>query len=535
MQIESDESSNLRLTDSAQKSELALMLLVAKRQLWTTLPLMGIGFATSLESFITGMLLSKLTDEALAAGSLIGSSNLILSTSIMAPLSASTILIRKAIGERSNSDITFLWRQSLIIGTALSSIRIILLKLALIPILNLITDRPDVVELVQQYFDYYIFGVLFDAWSQAYENFFLGIDRIPLVLLMRCLKLLIYTSSAYLFSQGFLGERGVGITGISIAFGIQSFVSLLIYVLFACCHSQYSKYKLLQNLFSRNLNQLKPLWKMGWPLGLSCLNGMSIEFVLTIFTARFSDPALEVREISGIYNSLLFQPIDAISLSTSMLISESLGEANLNNIIRFGNMGILLGLIFSSIGVGLFTTIPIQLTSLFVDTDTADKNDLVQLMKLTLLLVAFSQFVESVATISYRALAGLQDTFLPTLLAVTLSWFCGLPLAYLLGNETNLGFKGLLIGQGVGMLITSIAMFYRWNQISDNINASLSNRLKRDDDDTNVESTPLLLTPSVTYQATSSHSARLFQSSTFNVVPQFSTANGNILTIRSSK
>jgi MATE family multidrug resistance protein len=444
------------------QGELISYRAVLKRQLRTAFPLIGINLANTMEGFFTGIILGKVTEEALAAGSLIGSSNLILSSSIMAPMYASTILIREAIGANNHADIALLWRQSLIIGTALSSARIIMMKWALQPMLNTITGRPEVVDLVQQYYDFYIFGVMLDAWSQAFENFFLGIDKIPLVMCVRYSKLFTFALSAFMLAQDTCGGRNLGVAGISIAFGIQAFLGLALYAGCAAYKDEFSQFKLFQTLFIRNIKHLKRLWNVGWPIGISSLNGMSSEFVITILTARCSDPALAAREVSGIYNSLLYQPTDAISLGTSLLVSESWGEKRLGDAARFGNVGIMMGLISALIGTSLFVAMPTQLTSLFVDTDIPANDDLIDLMKITLLMIALSQLAESTSTISYRALAGLQDTLVPTILATSVTWICGLPLAYLLGNESELGFKGLLVGQGSGMFVSSLILFYRW-------------------------------------------------------------------------
>ncbi len=481
---------------------------VFKRQLQTALPLIGINLANTLEGFFMGMILGKITEEALAAGSLIGSANLILSSSIMAPMYASTILIRKAVGANANNDIALLWRQSLIIGSALSSVRIVLMKWALKPMLNVITDRSDIVDLVQQYYDFYVFGVMFDTWSQAYENFFLGIDKIPIVLLVRYLKLLTFSLSAYMLAQDKHGGRNLGVAGISIAYGIQALLSLTLYAAFAAWKKEFSEFNLLKNLFARRTEHLRRLWSVGWPLGLSSLNGMASEFIITIWAAKFADPALAAREISGIYTSLLFQPTDAISLGTSLLVSESMGEERLNDAARFGNAGIIIGLFAALLGVCLFSAIPTPLTSLFIDTDNPENSELVDLMKLVLLMIALSQLAESTATISYRALAGLQDTLLPTILTTLITWVGGLPLAYVLSNETKLGFKGLLLGQGSGMLAASALMFYRWQKKSNPPETSASHLVEEKKTDQREP----LLTEAHSFLRNSSHSVGLFRS-----------------------
>jgi MATE family multidrug resistance protein len=511
MRIETDaDSTFISFTNRDRlRHDLIPYSLAFKRQLRTALPLIVINLGNTLEGFFTGMMLGKITDEALAAGSLIGSTNLILSSSLMAPMYASTILIRKAVGANAHSDIALLWRQSLIIGTTLSSIRIILMKWALKPTLNIITNRPEIVDIVQQYYDFYIFGALFDVWSQAYENFFLGIDKIPVVLFVRYFKLIVFSISAYLLSQNKHGGRNLGVSGISIAFGLQALLSFILYTALVAGKKEYAEFGLIRKFFSRSTEQLRSLWSMGWPLGISSLNGMAAEFILTIWTAKFSDPSLAAREISGIYNSLLFQPTDAISLSTSLLVSESMGDKRLGDAARIGNIGIVLGLVSALLGVSLFSSIPTQLTTLFVDTDDAENGELVDLMKIALLIIALSQLAESTATISYRALAGLQDTLIPTILSTLITWIGGLPLAYLLSSETKLGFKGLLLGQGTGMLAASFVMFYRWKKKLDDLKTFSACQLESAEDKKNDQRMPLL---GETYPVFSHSSHSLFQS-----------------------
>jgi MATE family multidrug resistance protein len=440
---------------------------IFKKQIRLGIPMIGINLADTLEGFITGMILGKITNDALSAGSIIGSTNLILSASIMAPMHAASILIREAKGAGKHTDITILWRQSILLGSLLSLGRMVLMKWALSPALSLVIEREEIISIVQDYYNIFLIATIPNSWSHSYENFLLGIDKTSIVIAVKFFKLVIFILSAYALALDTLG-MDLGVQGLGYAFCLQTLTGLLLYGFIAAYKDELKDYKLLNHLFVRSTKHLKRVWSVGWPLGLSTLNEMSSEFLMAVFTSNFKDPAMAARAIAGNYNSLLYQPTLALSRGSSLLVSESIGEKRFQDIHRIGNAGIMMGLTTSMIGLLLLCSIPKSVSSLFIDVNDKKNDDLVQLMRPVLALTAAAELIDSVIILSNGALSGLPDTFMPAIITTACTWAIGVPLAYVIGNYTGLNLNGLLLGQAAGMLTGSLAMYLRWYRESNN-------------------------------------------------------------------
>jgi MATE family multidrug resistance protein len=429
---------------------------IAKEQIAITL-------SDALNSFVTGVMLGNISDDALAAGPLISSINLILFVATMAPLHASAILIREAKGANQLQNIPILWRQSLIIATFLSPGPIVMMKFGIKPILSVLNQKPEIISIVQDYYDAYAWSVLPNALENCYEEFAFGIDKTNLVIAVRFLGLTIFSGVGYGLTFGKFGAPALNAAGIAYAGLIQTVMTLLIFISISKFKKDIEEYKLLNHLFIRTTDQLKRLWTIGWPMLFSALNELSAEFVVTIFSGTLGDSALAAREISGTYSNIILEPLFALARGSSLLVGENIGKKRIGDARRIGDVGILLGFTVCTTGLILSCVIPKQLAGVFINVDDPNNADVVNMINPVLSLTATVQLIDSVRTISSGALSGLPDTFIPTVLSTLSTWVLSVPLGYLMGNYTNLGINGLLIGQGIGMAIGSSALYYRWH------------------------------------------------------------------------
>ena len=83
-----------------------------------------------------------------------------------------------------------------------------------------------------------------------------------------------------------------------------------------------------------------------------------------------------------------------------------------------------------------------------------------------LIIAAFFQIFDGVQVVSLGILRGLQDVKVPTLATFIAYWIIGLPVGYLLAFEFGYGIKGVWYGLSLGLGVTAITMFYRFDQLT---------------------------------------------------------------------
>ena len=92
-------------------------------------------------------------------------------------------------------------------------------------------------------------------------------------------------------------------------------------------------------------------------------------------------------------------------------------------------------------------------------------NEDVQLVAASLLVVAaLFQLSDGIQVVGLGALRGMSDVKRPTIITFVAYWGIGLPLGYWLGFHGNMGPVGVWMGLLVGLTISAVLLFYRFNR-----------------------------------------------------------------------
>jgi MATE family multidrug resistance protein len=83
-----------------------------------------------------------------------------------------------------------------------------------------------------------------------------------------------------------------------------------------------------------------------------------------------------------------------------------------------------------------------------------------------LIIAAFFQLFDGTQVVGLGILRGMGDVNIPTLITFIAYWVVGLPVGYLLGLQMHLGVKGVWYGLVLGLMVSSILLFFRFQFIS---------------------------------------------------------------------
>ncbi len=107
---------------------------------------------------------------------------------------------------------------------------------------------------------------------------------------------------------------------------------------------------------------------------------------------------------------------------------------------------------------------PRLLLSIYIDVDDPANASLLALAMAFLLIAAGFQLFDGAQAVLAGLLRGLADTRVPFVMAVIGYWVFGFAAAWLLGFHTPLAGKGVWLGLALGLLVTSILLFWRWHR-----------------------------------------------------------------------
>jgi MATE family multidrug resistance protein len=96
---------------------------------------------------------------------------------------------------------------------------------------------------------------------------------------------------------------------------------------------------------------------------------------------------------------------------------------------------------------------------------TSDKN-VIDIAAQLLILAALFQLFDGTQVVGLGILRGMGDVNIPTVITFIAYWVIGLPIGYLLGMPLHLGVKGIWYGLVLGLAVSAILLFFRFQFIS---------------------------------------------------------------------
>ncbi len=118
-------------------------------------------------------------------------------------------------------------------------------------------------------------------------------------------------------------------------------------------------------------------------------------------------------------------------------------------------------LVFMFIAASIFTIFNHLLPWIY----TSDKI-VIDIAAQLLIIAAFFQLFDGTQVVGLGILRGMGDVNVPTLITFIAYWVVGLPVGYLLGLQMHLGVKGVWYGLVLGLMVSSILLFFRFQFIS---------------------------------------------------------------------
>ncbi|MBA2710968.1 MAG: hypothetical protein H0U57_10285 [Tatlockia sp.] len=391
---------------------------------------LGIYFATN---FVTGIFLAEISTELLASMAIIDSLETPLTTICQSTLNAISPLIGRY-KKISPTTVGKIMQQGYLLGLA-ESIPSILIRYYSRSLLLALGQSPRLALHAEAYFRASLWGLPVSVLVSADEQLLLAQNKKLLYLVMSMADLVVTLGLAYIFLHGELGFPAIGVASLGYTYAIRAWLSFCAYKLYFILNKEFAPYRLfnlsLQNVFS----ELTVFLRISLPIMLQTISKMGFMFTGTMLVGKFGISTLVSLQIVSRYASISILPVQAIALSTSILIGIAYGKKKFHSIERYGNIGILMGLLHTSVLFGICAAIPTLLAKPFLDVTNPDKSEIVALLRPFFMVLMGGQILESIDTISVGALRGLIDTALPMIIGIMTTWLVSFPLIYFVAKD----------------------------------------------------------------------------------------------------
>ena len=295
---------------------------------------------------------------------------------------------------------------------------------------------------------------------QPLKSFSEGITRpLPITII----NLGMVTLSAFLNYVLIFGKFGfpeLGGTGCGISFAVSAWSALIALTIYIYFSKPYKKANLFKNYHSPDLNKIKEIFKLGFPIG-ACI---FVEFGLFsgsgLLLSNLGENTIASHAIAMQVTTVTFMLPLSIGLAAAVRSGNLLGAGEFIRA-RFSSFfAIIIAVTLACFNFVLLYNFGTLCASYF-NTDPA----VITLSGSLIFIAAFMQISDGISFTGQGALRGYKDTLAPLYIMIIAFWCFGLPIGYILGLTDILipsqGAKGMWIGLCFGVLLASLLVFLR--------------------------------------------------------------------------
>jgi len=420
-------------------------------------------------AFADNIMVGQLGTAELAAVSL-GNSFVFIAMSLGIGFStAITPLVAEADGAGNKADGKSALKHGLVLCTVLglSLFGIILL---LKPIMYLMKQPPEVVELAMPYLDLVAFSLVPLIIFQAFKQFSEGLSQTKYPMYATIIANVVNIILNYLLIFGSFGFPKMGIVGAAIGTLISRFV-MVIYIWFLLKGKK--KFHDYVTGFNFKLIEKKVMRKI---INLGFPSALQMFFEVAIFTAAIwisgvlGKNAQAANQIALNLSSMTFMFGMGLGVAAMIRVGNQKGLVNFKELRRIAQSIFFLTLLVEIVFAILFLWGREWFPTIYLDVNDAknmaDNTEVIFLAGQLLLVAAFFQISDGIQVVVLGALRGLQDVKIPTLITFIAYWLIGFPISYYLGLHTDFGSVGIWIGLLTGLTASAIMLYIRFNYLT---------------------------------------------------------------------
>jgi len=382
---------------------------------------------------------------------------------------AITPLVAEADGAGSKADGKSALKHGLLLCTVLgvSLFGIILLAK---PLMYLMDQPPEVVELAMPYLDLVAFSLIPLIIFQAFKQFSEGLSQTKYPMYATVLANVVNIILNYLLIFGSFGFPKMGIIGAAIGTLVARLL-MVVYIWYLLkSKKKFNDYVTGFNFRKLEKKVMNKIFSLGFPSALQMFFEVGIFTAAIWLSGVLGKNAQAANQIALNLSSMTFMFGMGLGVAAMIRVGNQKGLQNFTALRRIAQSIFLLTFLVEIVFAALFLWGRNWFPTLYLDFDSAldlaDNTEVVFLAGKLLLVAAFFQISDGIQVVVLGALRGLQDVKIPTFITFIAYWLVGFPISYYLGLYTGLGSTGIWIGLLGGLTASAIMLYIRFNYLT---------------------------------------------------------------------
>lgn len=401
------------------------------------------------------LMLSQYSDNSVAA---VGVSNQLLNLLIVMfsfITTGTTIVIAQLLGAGRKQEATQVAYVSLGTNFLISFVISLLMFVLAVPILHMMglssELMPDATVFLQIVGLLSFIQALIMTYSAILKSYGFTRDTMYVTIGMNLLNV----AGNYLVIFGPFGFPVLGVMGVALSTSFARLIGLTAMILIVRHRIglQFS----FKRMFYIQRTHLKKLLKIGIPSAGEQLSYNGSQMIITLFITFMGTQALAAKVYTQ--NLMMFIMLfgAAISQGTQILIGRLIGAKEFDAAYRR-----CMKSLYWAIAISLLSSTALSLSSTHLLTFFTSNSEIIQIASLLLILTIILEPGRSFNMVIINCLRAAGDAKFPVYMAMISMWGIGLPIAYLLGIQLEMGLIGVWISFIVDEWVRGIFMYRRW-------------------------------------------------------------------------
>ncbi|KAB3539277.1 MATE family efflux transporter [Bacillus safensis] len=401
------------------------------------------------------LMLSQYSDNSVAA---VGVSNQLLNLLIVMfsfITTGTTIVIAQLLGADRKQEAAQVAYVSLGTNFLISFVISLLMFVLAVPILHMMglssELMPDAAVFLQIVGLLSFIQALIMTYSAILKSYGYTRDTMYVTIGMNLLNV----AGNYLVIFGPFGFPVLGVMGVAFSTSLARLIGLMAMILIV--GRRIGLRFSLKSMFHIQRTHLKKLLKIGIPSAGEQLSYNGSQMIITLFITFMGTQALAAKVYTQ--NLMMFIMLfgAAISQGTQILIGRHIGAKEFDAAYRR-----CMKSLYWAIGISLLSSTALSLSSTHLLTFFTSNREIIQIAATLLLLTIILEPGRSFNMVIINSLRAAGDAKFPVYMAMISMWGIGLPIAYLLGIQLEMGLIGIWISFIVDEWVRGIFMYRRW-------------------------------------------------------------------------
>ncbi|UYO36509.1 MATE family efflux transporter [Bacillus zhangzhouensis] len=401
------------------------------------------------------LMLSQYSDNSVAA---VGVSNQLLNLLIVMfsfITTGTTIVIAQLLGADRKQEATQVAYVSLGTNFLISFVISLLMFVFAVPILHMMglssELMPDASVFLQIVGLLSFIQALIMTYSAILKSYGYSRDTMYVTIGMNLLNV----AGNYLVIFGPFGFPVLGVMGVAFSTSLARLIGLMAMILIV--RGRIGLRFSLKSMFHIQRTHLKKLLKIGVPSAGEQLSYNGSQMIITLFITFMGTQALAAKVYTQ--NLMMFIMLfgAAISQGTQILIGRHIGAKEFDAAYRR-----CMKSLYWAIAISLLSSTALSLSSTHLLTFFTSNHEIIQIAATLLLLTIILEPGRSFNMVIINSLRAAGDAKFPVYMAMISMWGIGIPIAYLLGIQLEMGLIGVWLSFIVDEWVRGIFMYKRW-------------------------------------------------------------------------